>query len=138
MTRKIIKFQREQLFTRYSNQKLLLSFFVVYTQYVCFEYYVHSRGISTMYVILLHPHVSVYSTLHMQYSTLSTDSQSLLWTQSSIYKKEIHNFLAEVRFKPGSSDLETYALIMSYQTVDEGTTSVEEFKACCEEAQSFN
>ena len=89
-----------------------------------------------MYVILLHPHVSVYSTLHMQYSTLSTDSQSLLWTQylSPQFIKKIHNFLAEVGFKPRSSGPETYALPMSYQTIDEGTTLVEEFKECCEEA----
>ena len=68
-----------------------LSFFVVYIQYVRFEDYVYSRGISTMYVILLHPRVSVY----MQYITYIVqyfvNRQPIfvvdLVSQSSIYKK---------------------------------------------------
>ena len=41
---------------------------------------------------------------------------------SSIYKKRNLHFLAEVVLEPGSSDSETNALPMSYETNDENRT----------------
>ena len=71
---------------------------------------------------------------YIRSTVLFQQTANLCCGLSPQFIKKIHNFLAEVGFKPRSSGPETYALPMSYQTIDEGTTLVEEFKECCEEA----